>query len=103
MEFMERDALEWSMRYTQARGIHLPDDIQAHLLIEIDGNNVAQLYKEIEGISEVLQRYDTGEMLFADSHEQKQMLWALRRKVGEAVKSNSIYKEEDTVVPRALL
>src|SRR5690606_15149416 len=27
----------------------------------------------------------------------------LRRKVGEAVKSNSIYKEEDTVVPRAEL
>ena len=31
------------------------------------------------------------------------MLWSLRRKVGEAVKSNSIYKEEDTVVPRAKL
>jgi glycolate oxidase len=31
------------------------------------------------------------------------MLWTLRRKVGEAVKSNSIYKEEDTVVPRAAL
>jgi glycolate oxidase len=31
------------------------------------------------------------------------MLWTLRRKVGEAVKSNSIYKEEDTVVPRAEL
>jgi glycolate oxidase len=28
------------------------------------------------------------------------MLWTLRRKVGEAVKSHSIYKEEDTVVPR---
>jgi glycolate oxidase len=31
------------------------------------------------------------------------MLWKLRRSVGEAVKSNSIYKEEDTVVPRAEL
>jgi glycolate oxidase len=27
-------------------------------------------------------------------------LWKIRRKVGEAVKSHSIYKEEDTVVPR---
>jgi glycolate oxidase len=27
-------------------------------------------------------------------------LWFIRRRVGEAVKSNSIYKEEDTVVPR---
>ncbi len=39
----------------------------------------------------------------ADTHEQKELLWALRRKVGEAVKSHSVYKEEDTVVPRAEL
>ncbi len=31
------------------------------------------------------------------------MLWKLRRSIGESVKSNSIYKEEDTVVPRAEL
>ncbi|MFM7310729.1 MAG: FAD-binding oxidoreductase, partial [Flavobacteriales bacterium] len=31
---------------------------------------------------------------------QKNQLWKLRRKVAEAVKSNSVYKEEDTVVPR---
>ena len=100
---MERDAVEWSMRYTQVQGIDLPGDIQAHLLIEVDGNNKDQLYKEIEGISGIVQRYDIGEVLFADSHKQKQMLWALRRKVGEAVKNNSIYKEEDTVLPRAEL
>ncbi|MBS1590001.1 MAG: FAD-binding oxidoreductase, partial [Bacteroidetes bacterium] len=61
------------------------------------------LYKEMEKISELLSRFDIGDILFADSHEQKQMLWNLRRKVGEAVKSNSVYKEEDTVVPRAAL
>jgi glycolate oxidase len=103
LEFMERDALEWSMRYVQATGLSLPEDIQAHLLIEVDGNKLEQLYEEMEAISAIMQRFDTGEILFADSHEQKQMLWALRRKVGEAVKSNSIYKEEDTVVPRAYL
>lgn len=103
LEFMERDAIEWSMRYVQATGISLPDDIEAHLLIEVDGNNIDQLYKDIEAIATIVQAYDTGEILFADSFEQKQMLWTLRRKVGEAVKSNSIYKEEDTVVPRAEL
>ncbi len=103
LEFMERDALEWSMRYVQSTGIVLADDVQAHLLIEVDGNNMEQLYADVEAISQLLQQFDTGEILFADSHEQKQMLWTLRRKVGEAVKSNSIYKEEDTVVPRAFL
>jgi glycolate oxidase len=103
LEFMERDALEWSMKYTQATGIPLPDDIQAHLLIEVDGNNKEQLYNDMEAIAGIVQGFDIDEVLFADTHEQKQMLWALRRKVGEAVKSNSIYKEEDTVVPRAEL
>jgi glycolate oxidase len=103
LEFMERDALEWSMRYTQSTGISLPDDIAAHLLIEVDGNHMEELYRDSEAIAAVVQKFDIGEILFADSHEQKQMLWTLRRKVGEAVKSNSVYKEEDTVVPRAEL
>lgn len=103
LEFMERDALEWSMKYVQSTGIDLPDDIAAHLLIEVDGNNMDELYKDAEAISQLVQQYNIGDVLFADSHEQKQMLWTLRRKVGEAVKSNSIYKEEDTVVPRAEL
>ena len=103
LEFMERDALEWSMRYVQSTVVHLPADIAAHLLIEVDGNNMDELYRDAEAISKIVQQYDIDEILFADSHEQKQMLWTLRRKVGEAVKSNSIYKEEDTVVPRAEL
>lgn len=103
LEFMERDALEWSMRYTDNTTISLPDNIQAHLLIELDGNELDILYKNAEQVSSVLEQFDTGEILFADSHQQKETLWALRRKVGEAVKNNSIYKEEDTVVPRAAL
>jgi glycolate oxidase len=102
LEFMERDALEWSIRYS-GQQMELPADIAAHLLIELDGNNIEELYREAEAVTKVVEQYDTGEVLLADSHEQKQMLWALRRKVGEAVKSNSVYKEEDTVVPRAKL
>ena len=45
-------------------------------------------------------RYDIDEILFAENASQKEALWKLRRSVGEAVKANSIYKEEDTVVPR---
>jgi glycolate oxidase len=103
LEFMERDALEWSMKYAQVNAVNLPADIVAHLLIEVDGNHLEQMYQDVAAISQIVQQYDIDEILFAESHEQKEMLWALRRKVGEAVKSNSIYKEEDTVVPRAKL
>ena len=61
------------------------------------------LFKDCERIASVMEEYGCGEILFADSASQKDQLWRLRRAVGEAVKSNSIYKEEDTVVPRAEL
>ena len=37
-----------------------------------------------------------------DSSSEKENLWKLRRSISDAVKSNSIYKEEDTVVPSIL-
>lgn len=103
MEFMERDAIDWVRRFEDSISIPVADSVQAHLLIEVDGNEMDLLYKDAEKISEVMQRFDCGEILFADSADQKDMLWKMRRKVAEAVKSNSVYKEEDTVVPRAEL
>ncbi|HZH67259.1 MAG TPA: FAD-linked oxidase C-terminal domain-containing protein, partial [Flavisolibacter sp.] len=103
MEFMERDAIEWSMRFVNDCIVPMDDETQAHLLIEVDGNDLDVLMKEMEGISEIVMGFNTGEILFADDAQQKAELWKLRRRVGEAVKSHSVYKEEDTVVPRAEL
>ncbi|MDI9319266.1 MAG: FAD-linked oxidase C-terminal domain-containing protein [Phycisphaerales bacterium] len=103
LEFMERDALECAIKYYQSSVVSLADDIQAHLLIELDGNYMEQLLKEAEEIDTIVQQFDIGAILIAESAEQKLSLWKLRRIVGEAVKGNSIYKEEDTVVPRAYL
>jgi glycolate oxidase len=103
MEFMERDALEWVMRFVDNSVSAIEEDIQAHLLIEVDGNDLDVLMKDMEGISEIVMQFDCGDILFADDARQKAELWKLRRRVGEAVKSHSIYKEEDTVVPRAEL
>ncbi len=102
MEFMERDAIEWALKFTGSEMI-LPEHIQAHLLIELDGNNMDVLMQEAEKVSVELEKHGCGEILFADSAQQKADLWKLRRSVAEAVKSNSIYKEEDTIVPRAHL
>lgn len=100
LEFMERDAIEWTMKYIDGVSVQIKDDIQAHLLIEVDGNYPEILMQEAEKILEVVEHYEIDEVLFADTDEQKNALWKMRRAVGEAVKSNSIYKEEDTVVPR---
>ena len=101
MDFMERIAMEWSARYL---GIPLtvPEDVRAHLLIELDGQDLDQLYKEAEQVYGVLENYDVGEILLADTAAQKDELWRIRRNIGNSVKA-AVYKEEDTVVPRAEL
>ena len=103
MEFMERDAILLGAKYVGDYAFAIPDNVQAHLLIEVDGNNLEVLYNDCELITELLQNYDCDEILFAEDSAQKERLWKIRRVVGEAVKSKSIYKEEDTVVPRAEL
>lgn len=103
MEFMERDAIDWVRRFADDINVEVGAEVQAHLLIEVDGNDMDALYIDAEKINGVVSQYECGEVLFADSADQKNMLWKMRRKVAEAVKSNSIYKEEDTVVPRAEL
>ena len=100
LEFMERDALTWTQEFTGDYSLKVADNHAAHLLIEVDGFDQEALMAECEKIMLVLENFDTDEILFAESEAQKNGLWSLRRKVGEAVKSQSIYKEEDTVVPR---
>ncbi len=100
LEFMERDALLWTQEFTGDRSISVADTHAAHLLIEVDGFDADQLMNDCEQILNVLENFETDEILFAESEAQKNTLWSLRRKVGEAVKAQSTYKEEDTVVPR---
>ncbi len=103
MEFMEKDAIDWSIKYSGELSFKVKPEWQALLIVEVDGNNLDILMSDCEIISAVMQQNQCDEILFADSAEQKNAIWKIRRKVGEAVKSNSVYKEEDTVVPRAEL
>jgi len=103
MEFMEKDAIDWSIKYSGELSFKVKPEWQALLIVEVDGNNLDVLISDCEIISAVMQQNQCDEILFADSAEQKNAIWKIRRKVGEAVKSNSVYKEEDTVVPRAEL
>ena len=103
LEFMERDAIEWTLQYVEGVSIPTGPEIQAHLLIEVDGFDEEAVLKEAETIAQVVEETGASEVLFAQSAQERDAIWKLRRRVGEAVKKHSIYKEEDTVVPRAKL
>ncbi|MES2654659.1 MAG: FAD-linked oxidase C-terminal domain-containing protein [Bacteroidota bacterium] len=101
-EFVEPDGFKLSAALLNIK-FDIPAHIGAYLLIEVDGNNLDSMMVECEAISEVLYKHECEEVLFAESAEQKEYFWKLRRSIGEATKHNNTYKEEDTVVPRAEL
>lgn len=103
MELVEIDALKIVSSFVDSNAVPVTDDTAAHLIIEVDGNNLDVLMAEMEAIGTLLSGYDIGEIYFADDERQKTELWKLRRRVAEAVKLIGYTIEEDTVVPRAEL
>ena len=101
-EFVEPVGFKLSSDMLNIR-FEIKESIEAYLLIEVDGNDMDMMMKECEVISEILYNYNASDVLFAQSSEEKEYFWKLRRSIGEATKFNNIYKEEDTVVPRAEL
>jgi glycolate oxidase len=102
LEFMERKGVEWVIKYDDIK-FDLKDGVNAYLMIEFDGDDLENIFKDCEKVNMVLEEFGCTEVLFADTAQQKEELWRMRRTMAESVKSNSVYKEEDTVVPRAAL
>jgi glycolate oxidase len=102
LEFMERKGVEWVMK-NDGVVFDLKDNVAALLLVELDGPSLDALYETGDQLNAVLEQYHSVEVLFADTTTQKEELWRMRRTMAVSVKANSVYKEEDTVVPRAAL
>ncbi len=103
MELVEIDALKIVSEMVDSHAVPVSDDVAAHLIVEVDGNNIDQLMSEMEAIANLLMNYEAGEVFFAEDAQQKAELWKLRRRTAEAVKIAGYTIEEDTVVPRASL
>ena len=103
MELMEIESIKLASKLCESSAITITEDLAAHLIIEVDGNDMDVLMKEMEAIAEVLANYEVGELYFADDAQQKNELWKIRRKANEASVAAGYTIEEDTVVPRAEL
>jgi len=103
LELVEIDALKIVSKFVDSTVVPVTDEMEAHLIVEVDGNNLEVLMQEMEAIATLLEQYEAGEIFFADDAQQKAELWKLRRRTAEAVKIAGYTIEEDTVVPRAEL
>jgi glycolate oxidase len=103
MELMEIESIKLASKLCESTAIPITEGLEAHLIIEVDGNDMEVLMKDMEAIAEVLSNFEVGELYFADDAQQKNELWKIRRKASEASVAAGYTIEEDTVVPRAEL
>ncbi|MEE9555317.1 MAG: FAD-linked oxidase C-terminal domain-containing protein [candidate division Zixibacteria bacterium] len=100
-EFIERAAIKAAEEKLEKKFPR--SDSDALLLFEIDGDREDVLDEQAERIGKICLEHDAIDVFVADNPEKQAEMWQMRRNIGEAVKSIGIYKEEDTVVPRAQL
>lgn len=98
-ELMERDAVQCAVRQLGKEWPH--PDAAAHLLLEADGHSMERVDEEAMMMGEACMENGAEDVFLAEDESRMREIWALRRSIGEAVKSINIYKEEDTVVPRS--
>ncbi len=108
MEFFEREAAMKTIDYCEkiyAAKVTtpFPDDMDAYLLCELDGNDDETLMRDAERVMTVAEKFQVGEILFADNNAQKEELWKIRKNISPAVNAYSLTKAEDVVVPRGNL
>ena len=108
MEFFEREAAIRTISYVEQTlnskvTTQIPENMDAYLLCELDGNDEEVLMKDAEIIMSVVDGFEIGEVLFAETTAQKDELWKIRRNISPAVNAYSLTKAEDVVVPRGNL
>jgi glycolate oxidase len=108
VEFFEREAALKTVDYC-AKVLHspvttaFPENMDAYLLCELDGNDEEVLMRDAERVMAVVEKFQAGEVLFADSTAQKAELWKVRKNISPAVNWYTLTKSDDVVVPRANL
>ena len=99
LEFMDREAIRAVENY---KPVGLPENVEAILLIELDGHPAA-ITKEAEKIADIC-RHLGAELEMAEDEDARANLWEARRAVSPALYHiNPTKINEDIVVPRSMV
>jgi glycolate oxidase len=100
IEFMERDIIHACQRFL---GKELPfADVEAQLLIQLDGNHRAALDETYEIVADICLDAGAIDVLVAADRPTRDRLWEARRAIIDALNHESpVNHMEDVVVPRA--
>jgi glycolate oxidase len=100
-ELLARPALNVAEQHL---GRSFPKEVseaEASLLLMVDGQHDEDVERDALQLGELCLELGAVDVLLAQTPERSRELWAIRRSVGEAVKSQGDYREYDVSVPRA--
>lgn len=101
MEITDAFTLEAARRYLGDNA--LPADAKGHIIIEIDGQADA-VSSELKAIGAILHQTGATETITAQSEEEVEAIWQLRREFSYSLKATGLTKlNEDIVIPRSRL
>lgn len=81
----------------------LPADAKGHIIIELDGQPDA-VRTEQQAIADILRETGATEIITADTEEEVEAIWQLRREFSYSLKATGLTKlNEDIVIPRSAL
>jgi len=98
IEFMDRPSIEMSCSYLNES---LPlEGVGAMLLIEVDGNDEAQVERDLITVGDLCSKQGAMEVYVAEDATNRERIWSVRRNIAEAIKVYSPTQSlEDVVVP----
>lgn len=100
LEFIDGDTLTCVLEYIQTERV---ERAEAVLLIETDGEK-EDAHKEAEKVIEICQRNNAKSLRFADTNEEKENLWKIRRSISASLLRIAPTKvNEDVCVPPSQL
>ncbi|MGD8397726.1 MAG: FAD-linked oxidase C-terminal domain-containing protein [Anaerolineae bacterium] len=88
----------------EAMGLGLPLDVEAMLIIEVDGMDEVSVIKEVEMIAEICRATGARDVEVARNEEERAQLWSARRSISPSLARRAPNKlGEDISVPRSAI
>jgi glycolate oxidase len=101
LEFIDGDTLECVLEYVKLEGI---EKSEAVLLIEVDGNDAAEVDQEFEEVLQICKKNDSKSLQVAQAKEDSDILWKVRRSISASLLKIAPTKvNEDICVPASQL
>ncbi len=100
VEYLGPEAIALCQKHFKEDFLLTQEVIKCHLLIQLEGKDDGDIYRQLEEIYSLAQGHTSHEMVVAQADAEKQAVWKIRKGLGAALTANNRkYRDIDITVP----